>query len=74
MLLEGLGIEPGDVKALQFRFHDNVVPGDELVARGEITSVRTTDGGTQVDCSFRLDLEGGHPRLTGTATIEVPRA
>lgn len=74
MLMDRLGVDADQVKLLDFRFHDNVVPGDELVARGEVTALRDTGEVTEVDCSFRLDMVGGAPRLSGTATIEVPRA
>jgi acyl dehydratase len=74
MLIDRLGVGARQVKLLEFRFHDNVVPGDALIARGEITARRDEGPVTEVDCSFRLDLVGGAPRLSGTATIEVPRA
>jgi acyl dehydratase len=74
MLMDRLGVDAGQVKLLDFRFHDNVVPGDALIARGEITALRDKGQVTEVDCSFRLDMAGGAPRLSGTATIEVPRA
>jgi acyl dehydratase len=73
MLIDRLGVGAGQVKSLAFRFHDNVVPGDELIARGEITALREDGAAAEVDCAFRLDMVGGAARLSGTATIEVTR-
>lgn len=72
MIMAGLDVAPSQVKCLDFRFHDNVVPGDRLTARGTVTAVRPTDAGTEIDCSFRLDKADDSPRLTGTAVVLFP--
>jgi acyl dehydratase len=56
----------GRIRSLSFRFLDNVVPGDELVATGEITRV----SGDAVTCDFRLSSPG-RTHLVGEAILEV---
>lgn len=66
--------DPAAIRSLDFRFHDNVVPGDRLTARAEVAGVRHEDGATEVDCRFRLDAEDGRVRLSGDARMLVPHA
>lgn len=70
------------VQDLRFRFHDNVVPGDELVATGTVQEVHGSPTGDVLTCSFALsdrpggtsDGSGAAPtRVSGTAVLEVPR-
>jgi 3-hydroxybutyryl-CoA dehydratase len=61
---------PAGIRRLDFRFHDNVVPGDELTARGTVTAVR----GTEIDCDFRLEGADGRVPLTGAATVVLADA
>ena len=63
MLLRLTG--PAGIRRLDFRFHDNVVPGDELTARGTVKAIR----GDELDCEFRLEGADGRVPLTGEATV-----
>jgi acyl dehydratase len=65
MLLRVAG--PGEVRALRFRFHDNVVPGDRLTATGTVVARR----GREIDCTFRLESADGRVPLSGDATVVV---
>jgi acyl dehydratase len=57
---------PAGVRSLRFRFLDNVVPGDELEATGEVIGV---DGGS-VRCAFWL-RSPGRTHVAGEATLEL---
>jgi acyl dehydratase len=63
--------DPGSVRRLQFRFHDNVVPGDRLTARGTVTGVQIGDGESEIECDFRLENEDGAARVSGNARLLV---
>jgi acyl dehydratase len=73
MLIQVTG-DAASVRRLKFRFHDNVVPGDRLTARGRVTAVRKADDGRELECEFRLEGADGRVALSGDATIGVPDA
>ena len=62
--------DPAAIRVLAFRFHDNVVPGDQLTATGRVLAVR----GRELDCDFRLEGADGRVPLTGEATVVLPDA
>lgn len=64
------------VRRLKVRFLANVFAGDEVVAGGQVTGVRTEpgrSGGEErlADCDVWLDVTGGDRALAGTATVDL---
>lgn len=57
------------IRDLRLRFRGNVLAGDHVRARGTVTAVRREDGALLADCDVALDVVGGSPALTGTATV-----
>lgn len=62
--------DPDSVKSLRVRFHNVVVPGDQVVAGGRVIAVRDDE----VDCEVWLRLQDGTTNLSGTATLKVASA
>jgi acyl dehydratase len=60
------------VRRLECRFLGNVFAGDEVVARGEVTSVADCEGCRLVTCDVWLDRADGQRVLDGNADVEVP--
>jgi acyl dehydratase len=69
MLLKLTG-DPASIRRLAFRFLDNVVPGDQLTAKGNVLAVR----GRELDCDFRLEGADGRIPLRGEATVVLDHA
>ena len=61
-----------ELETFEFRFHDIVVPGDVVTARGTVTSVEEGDRGRRVACDVRLEHTDGSTAVAGTARILIP--
>lgn len=59
------------IREIQLRFRGNVVAGDRVRASGTVTAVRDDSGVRLADCEVVLEVVGGAPALTGTATVAV---
>ena len=63
--------DPDCVRRFQIRFHNMVVPGDNLVAGGRVKAV---NGDGTVECDVWLRLADGTTMLSGAATVAVTGA
>jgi acyl dehydratase len=48
-----------------------VLAGDHVRVRGTVTAGREEDGVRLADCDVVLEVVGGEPAVTGTATVVV---
>jgi acyl dehydratase len=60
------------IRDIRLRFRGNVLAGDHVRARGTVTAVRRESGVRLADCDVVLEVVGGPPALTGTATVVLP--
>jgi acyl dehydratase len=60
------------IRDIRLRFRGNVLAGDHVRARGTVTAVRRDSGVRLADCDVVLEVVGGPPALTGTATVVLP--
>jgi len=60
---------PERLRRLRVRFRGPVQAGDHLRVRGTVTAVREEDGMRLADCDVVLEVVGGEPAVTGTATV-----
>ena len=63
---------PGCVRRLVTRFPQVVLDGEEVVARGQVTALRTVDGERLADCDIRLEHAQRGVLLEGEATVVLP--
>ncbi|SEO53924.1 MaoC family dehydratase [Trujillonella endophytica] len=54
---------------LRVRFLGNVLAGHHLRVRGTVTALRESDGVRLADCDVVLEVVGGDPVVSGTATV-----
>jgi acyl dehydratase len=60
------------IRNLAVRFGANVVAGDDVVARGEVTEIAEEEGDRVAKCAVRLDiLPDDRAAITGTATVAL---
>ena len=60
---------PGCIRRLVTRFPQVVLDGEEVVARGEVTSISETGGQQLIDCKIRLEHAQRGILLEGEATV-----
>jgi acyl dehydratase len=65
---------PETVRRLRARFAKLTWPGDRLACRGVVTAVREEGGTRVVDCEIWTETPDGEHKVTGTATLALPRA
>lgn len=63
---------PDRLRRLRVRFRGPVFAGDRVRVRGTVTAVREEDGVRLADCDVALEVDGGEPAVTGTATVVLP--
>ena len=63
---------PGCIRRLVTRFPQVVLDGEEVVARGQVTALRTVDGERLADCGIRLEHAQRGVLLEGEATVVLP--
>lgn len=63
---------PERLRRLRVRFRGPVLAGDRVRVRGRVTAVREEDGVRLADCDVALEVVGGEPAVTGTATVVLP--
>jgi acyl dehydratase len=61
------------VRRLTVRFHDRVVAGDEVTARGSVTEVAVVGGERRARCAVQL-TRAGEAVVSGTAEVALPPA
>ncbi|WP_243787851.1 MaoC family dehydratase [Saccharopolyspora gloriosae] len=61
------------VRELRLRHLGAVHAGDRLRAHGTVTEVSEQDGERLAHCEVGLDVLGGDPVLSGTATVHIGR-
>ena len=71
LLVRAVGV--AGVRRLKTRFARLTWPGDVITCRGIVTAVH--DEGTQrlIDCDIWTENQDGERKLTGSATLAVPR-
>jgi acyl dehydratase len=65
---------PGSIRRFRTRFAKLTWPGDVVTSRGVVTAVRDEEGVRLVDCDIWTENQQGERKLTGTATLALPRA
>jgi len=63
---------PRSLRRLRVRFLGTVLAGQHLRVRGTVTALREEDGVRLADCDVVLEVEGGDPAVSGTATVVLP--
>lgn len=63
---------PERLRRLRVRFRGPVLAGDHVRVRGSVTALREEDGVRLVDCDIVLEVVGGEPAVSGTATVILP--
>lgn len=64
---------PHCLRRIVMRFPQVVLDGEHVVARGEITALRTLNGETLAECAVWLAHDGRGVLLEGTATVALPQ-
>lgn len=64
---------PEAVRKFRARFTQLTWPGDQLTCRGTVTAVRDEAGVRLVDCEIWTETQQGERKVTGTATLALPR-
>ncbi len=62
---------PECIRRIIMRFPQVVLDGEEVIARGTVTSVKTANGVTLAECDIWLAHEQRGTLLEGTATIVI---
>lgn len=62
---------PECIRRIIMRFPQVVLDGEEVIARGTVTSVKTANGVTLAECDIWLAHEERGTLLEGTATIVI---
>ncbi|OBK88454.1 MaoC/PaaZ C-terminal domain-containing protein [Mycolicibacter sinensis] len=60
---------PSSVRRLAVRFAEQVWPGDELVCRGTVTAVTSTDDGDTAEIELTISRAPGGVAVSGSATV-----
>jgi acyl dehydratase len=63
---------PECLRRLRVRFRGPVHAGDHLRVRGTVTALREEHGVRLADCDVVLEVVGGEPAVSGTATVVLP--
>ncbi|MBM3677921.1 MAG: protein dehydratase [Actinobacteria bacterium] len=61
-----------EIERFDFRFHEIVVPGDTVTARGTVRSAAENDDLTRAECDVRLEHADGSIAVSGTAVVRIP--
>lgn len=64
---------PNCLRRIVMRFPQVVLDGERVVARGEITGLRTQNGETLAECAVWLEHHERGVLLEGTATVALPQ-
>lgn len=67
--LTGWAGGPDQLRRLRVRFLGTVLAGQQLDVRGTVTALREEDGLRLADCDVVLEVVGGEPVVSGTATV-----
>jgi acyl dehydratase len=62
-----------NVRRFRARFAKLTWPGDVVTCRGVVTAVREEDGRRLVDCDVWTETQTGERKVTGQATLALPR-
>jgi len=73
-LLVRAGGSPASVRKFRARFAKITWPGDALTCGGTVTAVRDDGAVRLVDCEIWTETQTGERKVTGTATLALPRA
>jgi acyl dehydratase len=65
---------PDCIRRLVTRFPQVVLDGEEVIARGQVTALRTQNGERLADCGIRLEHRERGVLLEGDATVALPGA
>jgi acyl dehydratase len=68
------GGSPAAVRKFRARFAKITWPGDSVTCHGSVTAVRDEGGVRLVDCDVWTETQTGERKVTGTATLALPRA
>jgi acyl dehydratase len=60
---------PERLRRLRVRFLGNVLAGHHLRVRATVTALREEDGARLADCDVVLEVVGGDPVVSGSATV-----
>lgn len=60
---------PDRLRRLRVRFLSTVVAEQHLAVRGTVTALREEDGRHVAECDVVLEVVGGEPVVSGTATV-----
>ena len=71
LLVRAVGV--AGVRRFKTRFARLTWPGDVITCRGVVTAVRDEDGQRLIDCDIWTENQDGERKLTGGATLAVPR-
>lgn len=63
-----------ELEQFDFRFHNIVVPGDTVTARGSVASADETPAGTRATCDVTLEHEDGSVAVAGVVRLLIPKA
>jgi acyl dehydratase len=62
-----------NVKKFRARFAKLTWPGDVVTCKGVVTAVRESNGTKLVDCDIWTETQSGERKVTGSATLALPR-
>jgi len=62
-----------NVRKFRARFAKLTWPGDVVTCKGTVTAVRDENGTRVVDCDIWTETQTGEKKVTGTATLALPR-
>jgi acyl dehydratase len=65
---------PAAVRTFRARFAKLTWPGDTVICHGTVTAVRDDGAVRLVDCEVWTETQTGERKVTGTATLALPRA
>jgi acyl dehydratase len=65
---------PDCIRRLVTRFPQVVLDGEEVIARGQISALRSENGERLADCNIRLEHKERGVLLEGEATVALPES
>ena len=68
------GGAPATLRKVRARFAKLTWPGDAVTCRGTVTAVRDEGSTRLVECEVWTETQTGERKVTGTATLALPRA
>lgn len=68
------GGSPASVRRFRARFAKLTWPGDRVICRGAVTAVRDENGQRLVECEVWTETQDGERKVTGSATLALPRS